>query len=523
MFTTNQIKALISKMSTDDNRNIKMIKKLFGSLEYVDGENQSLLHILVDNKYDEDECFFAIRSLLRLGLNPNLEDDYNYNFIQTALYAGYREPFIIKIIEEALQYNLDVNHVDGDKDTIMHTAIYSDDYLGGVENIYKLLCCNGFDSMKLDLEGRNLIEAMIFQKQYSKQQIESFEKIFNKQTCGKLSKKDPEQLTIDDKRKQEILIPTIQTLSTKEILELEKYGKILNNNNYVVSPTIGREQELKNLMVTLAQEKKNPLIVGESGVGKTALVDELAFRIKMRQVPSFLQGKIILEVDPSLIVAGCSHVGQFEEKMLNLIRLWEKYNIIMFIDEIHTIYGLGAATDKNNDMSEILKRYLTRTNLKLIGTTTEVEYNNFFTNSALKRRFERIGIKEPSDDILYQIINKVLKDYCISSGILLSDENLKERIIKIILNATSKSHRVYNDRVNNPDLAISIIDKAFAFAKFYDSEFINKDHFIESFKCCNRIYESTINSAIDSLNQLDNNKFTSKSKVLKIDFNKQNK
>lgn len=522
MLTINQIKILISKMSPDDNFNIKKIKKLFGSLEYVDDEKQSLLHIFVNNKYDEDNCFFAIRSLLRFGLDPNLKDDYNYNFIQTALYTGYRESFIIKIIEEALKYNLDVNHVDDDKDTIIHTAIYSDDYLGEVENIYKLLCDNGFDSMKLDLEGRNLIEAMVFQKQYSKQQIESFKKIFNDQTYGELSKKDLIQLT-DHKCNMQISTPTIQTLSKKEILELEQYGKVLNNHNYVVSPTIGREQELKNLMVTLAQEKKNPLIVGESGVGKTALIDELAFRIKTGQVPSFLQGKIILEVDPGLIVAGCSHVGQFEEKMLNLIKLWEKYDIIVFIDEIHTIYGIGAATGKNNDMSEMLNRYLTRTNLKLIGTTTEIGYNNFFTNNHLKRQFERINVKEPNDDILYQIINKVLKDYCIGCGIFFSDENSKERIIKIILSTTSKSHRVYNDRVNNPDLAISIIDKAYAFARYYDSEFINENHFIESFKCCDRIYESAIKKAIDSLNQLDNNKFTPKSKVLKIDFNKQNK
>lgn len=150
----------------------------------------------------------------------------------------------------------------------MHTAIYSDDYLGEVYNIYELLCANGFDSMKIDCEGRNLVEAMIYQKQYSDKQIKKFKSSFSR------------------KEKTQILNPnesftTQISLSDKELSELEKYGRILNLKKYLVSPTIGREKELKNLMITLAQDKKSPIIVGESGVGKTALVEELAFRIKM--------------------------------------------------------------------------------------------------------------------------------------------------------------------------------------------------------------------------------------------------
>ena len=129
MISKNNIRSLVSKMTDDIQSNIKKIKR----------DNQSILHILVDDKYDETKCFLAIKSLLEIGLSPNLEADYNYNFIQTALYAGYSEKFILNIITESLKHNLNVNHVDGDKDTIMHTAIYSDDYLGEVERIYELL------------------------------------------------------------------------------------------------------------------------------------------------------------------------------------------------------------------------------------------------------------------------------------------------------------------------------------------------------------------------------------------------
>ena len=128
MVTNNEIKNLLSNMSDNIETNVKRIINVFGNLDYRDCENQSILHILVDNIYDEDKCFLAIKSLLKCGVNPNLEADFQYNFIQTAMYAGYSEAFIIKIIREALKYGLKINHRDDDIDTMMHTAIYSDDY-----------------------------------------------------------------------------------------------------------------------------------------------------------------------------------------------------------------------------------------------------------------------------------------------------------------------------------------------------------------------------------------------------------
>lgn len=518
MLNVNSIKVLLLNMTQDINSNIKKIRKAFGSLEYIDDDNQSLLHIFVDNKYNEEKCFLAIQSLLKVGLSPNLEANFNYNFIQTALYTGYNEKFILDIISEALKYNLDVNHVDSDGDTIVHTAIYSDDYLGKVERIYELLCSNGYDSSKKDYDGRNILEAMIFQKKYSRFQVLRFRRLFNANLGSEEQIKPIVNNSVPGK--VETSIPFFQALSENEISGLEKYGKVLNKKNYVVSSTIGREKELKNLMITLAQNKKRPLIVGESGVGKTALVEELVYRIKTGQVPKFLQGKIILEVNPSEAVAGCKYVGQFEEKMTKLIKLCEKYDVIVFIDEIHTIYGIGSSERTANDMASMLKHYIDRTNLKVIGTTTEKEYNEFFSNDALKRRFEKIKVQEPTNEILYQIIDKVINDYFITTGILFENDNLKSRIVSIIIESTEKCHRVYNDIVNNPDLSISIVDKAFAFAQFYDSEFITPEHFIESYEYCDRLYDSSKNQAIAKLKKLDVNVSKPVGRILKIDFNK---
>jgi len=525
MLSVNNIKNLLLTMTSDTNSNVKKIKKIFGSLQYKDEENQSLLHIFVDNKYDESKCFLAIKSLLDAGFNPNLKSDFEYNFIQIALYTGYSEDFIIKIIKEALKHNLNINHVDSDKDTIMHTAIYSDDYLDNIINIYILLCENGFDSNKVDHNNRNLLQAMIYQKQYSDEQIKEFQKLFVKQIKNNtflMPQNQEERKEISKKIENQNIsnLPKTSTnnITKEEIKELEKYGKILTLKQYLFPPTIGRDKELKNLMITLAQDKKMPLIVGESGVGKTSIVDELSYRISIGQVPNFLKNRTIFEAIPSELVAGCKYVGQFEEKMTNLMKLCDKYNLILFIDEIHTIYGIGSSEHKDTGMETILKHYIDRSNIKVIGTTTDKEYQEYFANDALKRRFEKITVQEPTLDVLYQIIDKVINDYSIKNNIFFENDDLKNKIIEEIVNITDKKNRVYNDTINNPDLVISIIDKAFAFAKFYNSEYILLEHFIESLEYCDRIYDSIRQQSILTLKSL-NNSIESKGKIYKINFN----
>ena len=515
MIKTTEIKNVLNQMTDDVQSNVKKLINLFGCLDYTDDENQSLLHILVDNIYDEEKCFLAIKSLLKCGLDPNLEADFQYNFIQTALYAGYSENFIKRVIREALKYGLKINHRDDDLDTMMHTAIYSDDYLGDVEGIYDLLVESGFDSTLVDHDSRNLVEAMIYQKQYSPEQIESFRKKFNLRLDNKTKVVSTPAVVSTPVKKQVQKISILE----EDLKELEKFGRILNKNSYLSAPTIGREKELKNLMITLAQSKKSPLIVGESGVGKTSIVDELAYRITIDDVPKFFQGKLILEVTPSEVVAGCQYVGMFEDNMTKLMNLCEKYGIILFIDEIHTIYGVGSSKGKDNDMAAILKHYIDRTSLKVIGTTTEKEYNDYFSSDALKRRFEKVLVKEP-DEVLFQILDKVLNDCFIKDDISLEDEEIRKQIINIIITATSKKHRVYNDVVNNPDLAISIIDKAVAYAKVFDSEVITIDHFIESFDSCDRIYDSAKNDAINALKKLKDKKDKEGNKTLIIEFPK---
>lgn len=529
MLSKETINKTILTMSQDLHKNRKQLKNTFGNLQFLDNTRQTLLHILVDNKYEEDKCLLAVKSLLDLGINPNTKDEFDYIFIQTALYAGYSEKFIIDIINLACEYGLDVNHVDSDLDTIMHTAIYSDDYLGEVINIYKLLLEKGFDSSKKDQDGRNLVEAMIFQKQYSEEQINEFKELYLENTTASISESPKQKATTEPPKKVEAIKKSIKAnisleqLSHDDIRTLEKFGVILNKKQYPTSPTIGREKEIKNLMITLAQEKVSPLLVGESGVGKTAIVDELAYRIQNNQVPEFLKNKIILEVMPSDISAGCQYTGDFEENMKNLMKICQKHDLILFIDEIHTIYGIGSSNKRDLDFAAILKNHLTRSNLKVIGTTTDIEYNKYFSTDALKRRFTIVDVKEPEQNILKQIIDKVVDEYCFKKNLLFQEDRIKEKVIDILLELTKKSHRNYQDNENNPSLSISIIDKAFAIADVYDSEYIEPNHFVESLDFIgNRLYDYAINQAIAKLNNIQIEK-KEPVKILTVDFNNRRK
>lgn len=536
MINKQKISELIASMSSNYARNLYFIKAFFGRANYRDDDNQTILHILVDNKYDEAKCLIAIRTLLAAHLSPNDQDDFKYNFIQTALYAGYSENFIINIIKESLKYGLDVNHIDDDEDTIMHTAIYSDDYHGEVINIYKLLIATGFVSAKVDHDGRNIVDAMIYmsttkQKSYTQTQIDEIKELYQSQ----VKNNQPIHSNIQDNHpttndqviynntaiqpttnKQSSIQPTI-TLSTEIIKELEKYGQILNLKEYSTAPTIGRDNELKDLLITLAADKKSPILVGESGVGKSALVDELAYRIQTGNVPKFLANQIILEVSPADLVSGCRYVGDFEKKMTDLLSLCQKHQIMLFIDEIHTIYGIGTSEKKDMDLAAVIKHYLDRSNLKIIGTTTDEEYTKYFAYDALKRRFEKIVINEPTEEILAKIIEKVFDDYANKNHLFVKDNSLKDIIISIITTATTKNHRIYNDNVNNPDLAISIIDKAFAYAKYYDSETLTIEHFIDSFNSCYRLSGPAKEQAITTLKEANPTKSNPLTRILKFE------
>ena len=261
--------------------------------------------------------------------------------------------------------------------------------------------------------------------------------------------------------------------SSREIAILKKFGEDLTEKakNGELDPVIGRETEVQRLItVLLRRTKSNPVLIGDAGVGKTAVVELLAQKISKEQVPSQLIGKRIFEIDLAGMLAGTKFRGQFEERLKNVIKALEKHQeIIAFIDEIHLLAGTGSA-EGAMDAANILKPALARGKIKLIGATTFDEFKKSIEkDSALNRRFQSVQVEEPSLNETIYILKGLREKYEKYHNIEVSDEVLGEIV--------DMSARYIFDR-QMPDKAIDILDEAGALAA---SEKVSKPNKILEF------------------------------------------
>ena len=239
--------------------------------------------------------------------------------------------------------------------------------------------------------------------------------------------------------------------SASRHLEILNIGKNLNKLVSDEDIVVGRENELSLIIETLIRKNKNnPLLVGDAGVGKTAIVEELARRINTNSVPECLQNKMIIMLEMGALISGTKYRGEFEEKLTKIINeLENNQDIILFIDEIHTMVNAGGAEGAIN-ASDILKPYLARGKIKIIGATTTLEYNKFILkDKALNRRFELIKVNEPSTEETEYILNKVKSSYEKHYNIKLTLKNIKD-IVKY-------ANNFIIDR-KNPDKSLDILD-----------------------------------------------------------------
>lgn len=230
----------------------------------------------------------------------------------------------------------------------------------------------------------------------------------------------------------------------------------------LVDPVVGRKKEIERLISILNRRtKNNPLLIGEAGVGKTAIVEGLALAISKREVPDSLLDKKILSLDLALIVAGSMFRGEFENRLKQIIEeVKADPNIILFIDEIHTMVGAGATTG-SLDAANILKPALARGELRAIGATTLNEYKKHIeTDAALERRFQPIIVEEPTKDEAYEILKGLRPNYEKHHSVTITDEALKS--------AVELSSRYINDRFL-PDKAVDLIDETAAFLRSINS------------------------------------------------------
>ncbi len=256
-----------------------------------------------------------------------------------------------------------------------------------------------------------------------------------------------------DKKEQQI---TFLKQHGKNLCDMARAGKF--------DPVIGRDKETeRTIRILCRKNKNNPCLIGEAGVGKTAIVEGLAARIANGDVPHMLRNKIIISVDLTSMVAGAKYRGDFEDRIKNVVNEATKNkDIILFIDEIHTIVGAGAA-EGAIDASNILKPQLARGDIQLIGATTFDEYHKYIEkDTALERRFQPVIIEEPDEKKSIEMLTALRKRYEDHHGVTISDEAIRECVVL--------SSRYINDRYL-PDKAIDVMDEACVIAYENNDDF----------------------------------------------------
>ncbi|MCR2117091.1 AAA family ATPase [Campylobacter upsaliensis] len=291
-------------------------------------------------------------------------------------------------------------------------------------------------------------------------------------------------LKVDDPKSQNPLLNYTINLNA-----LASEGKI--------DPLIGRDFELERMMqILLRRKKNNPILIGEAGVGKTAIVEGLALRISQGLVPDKLKNAKIFSLDLTGLLSGTKYRGDFERRIKEIIEgLMQIEGAILFIDEIHTIVGAGATGEGHTDFSNLLKPALSNGNLKCIGATTFMEYKNSFEkNKALSRRFAKISVDEPSKQECFLILKGLKEKYENFHHIKLSDELLKESI--------ELGKKFFADKFL-PDSAIDLIDElgaSFALKTKKKPNLKDLNEIVAKMTHTHKIFEFNQNKALLSLN-----------------------
>ena len=258
-----------------------------------------------------------------------------------------------------------------------------------------------------------------------------------------------------DKLYEDFSFKNQRKIKNKNLL-IDELGVDLTSKANDLDSAIGRDEEINRIIEILSRRKKNnPILIGPAGVGKTAIVEELAKRIKSGIVPNSLKDKRIINLDMATMVSGTKYRGEFEERVNKILKEVE-YNddIILFIDEIHTLVGAGGA-EGAIDASNIFKPALARNKIRCIGATTTYEYKKYIKNDkALDRRFQKIEIKEPDKNMLKNILLSVKDTYSKYHKTIVSNE-----IIEYIIDLSRK----YIKNRFEPDASIDILDEVCAY------------------------------------------------------------
>ena len=274
---------------------------------------------------------------------------------------------------------------------------------------------------------------------------------------------------------------------------IDNYGEDLTKKNYITNPAIRREEEIKKLIMVLLTPDKSGLLIGKAGIGKTAIVEGLAYLIQRDNVPNVLKGYRIIKINSTSLI-GKVLLNGVEEMVINLLvsELKRLGKIIIFIDEIHTL--VGGREDGPMDLANILKPALDRGDIKVIGATTTEEYSTYIIKDrAFLRRFEKIEVEEQDIKTTIEILYESLPRIESQTGIKMKyNEYVNRMLIESIVNATSEFKRVYGLSAMYPDVAFSVLSASFSQALYENKQFVDVLDVYNAIKNSKRIYPDSI-------------------------------
>lgn len=274
---------------------------------------------------------------------------------------------------------------------------------------------------------------------------------------------------------------------------IESIGENLTSKEYVTNPAIARDSEIKKLMIVLLTPDKSGLLIGKAGIGKTAIVEGLAYLIQSESVPDSLKGYQIVKVNSSSLMNKVTVDGR-ETLVINLLvdELKNMSRVILFIDEIHTL--VNSNTDSPIDAANILKPCLDRGDIKVVGATTDIEYETYvIRDRAFLRRFDRIDVLEPDQATTVKILVESLPRIEHKTGIKFEYSSyIVELLMESIVSATSEFKRVYGLAAMYPDVAFSVLSQAFSLALVDNRSSVSILDVYNAIKISKRIYPDSI-------------------------------
>lgn len=281
---------------------------------------------------------------------------------------------------------------------------------------------------------------------------------------------------------------------------LETYGENLSKKEYVTNPAIGRDSEIEQAIMILLTPEKSALLVGKAGVGKTAIVEGIGYRMKNGLVPNALKPYELIKVNISALLGEIQSEGRTENRLQLLVdELKTKKNIILFIDEVHLLVNRNTA-NMSIDFANMLKPGLDRGDIKMIGATTYEEYEAYILRDrAFLRRFLRVDVAEPTQEQCVDILMGTYPKYEKRTGVKFNyTDFMKRKVFSFIVNLTDEYKRVYEIGNRYPDIALTIVMSAFSMALYDNSSEVTLKHFYKAICRTKVIYEDSKKKEIEN-------------------------